>query len=55
MVLYFSSFLIVLRYEFPSGRWELEKSKSKKIGIGYQNLIQALVHDYAMGNIKINI
>ena len=31
------------------------KSKSKELGIGYQNLIQALVHDYAMGNIKINI
>ena len=31
------------------------KSKSKEIGIGYQNLIQALVHNYAIGKIKLNI
>ncbi len=31
------------------------KSKSKELGIGYQNLIQVLVHDYALGKIKLNI
>ena len=31
------------------------KSKSKEIGIGYQNLIQALVHNYAIGKIKLNV
>ena len=31
------------------------KSKAKEIGIGYQNLIQALVHNYAEGKIKLEI
>ena len=31
------------------------KSKSKELGIGYQNLIQALVHNYAIGKVKRNI
>lgn len=31
------------------------KSKSKELGIGYQNLIQALVHNYATGKIKLDI
>jgi predicted DNA binding CopG/RHH family protein len=29
------------------------KAKSKEIGIGYQNLIQALVHNYAIGKIRL--
>jgi len=29
------------------------KAKSKEMGIGYQNLIQALVHNYAAGKIKL--
>jgi predicted DNA binding CopG/RHH family protein len=29
------------------------KAKSKEMGIGYQNLIQALVHNYAIGKIKL--
>jgi predicted DNA binding CopG/RHH family protein len=29
------------------------KAKSKEMGIGYQNLIQALVHNYATGKIKL--
>ena len=31
------------------------KSKSKELGIGYQNLIQALVHKYAIGKVKLSI
>jgi predicted DNA binding CopG/RHH family protein len=31
------------------------KSKAKEIGIGYQNLIQALVHNYATGKIKLEV
>jgi len=31
------------------------KAKSKELGIGYQNLIQALVHNYAKGKIKLEI
>ena len=31
------------------------KSKAKEIGIGYQNLIQALVHNYAIGKIKLEV
>ncbi len=31
------------------------KAKSKDLGIGYQNLIQALVHNYAIGKIKIEL
>lgn len=29
------------------------KARSKELGIGYQNLIQALVHNYAIGKIKL--
>jgi predicted DNA binding CopG/RHH family protein len=29
------------------------KAKAKEMGIGYQNLIQALVHNYATGKIKL--
>ena len=29
------------------------KAKSKELGIGYQNLIQVLVHNYAAGKIKL--
>jgi len=29
------------------------KAKAKDIGIGYQNLIQALVHNYAIGKVKL--
>jgi len=31
------------------------KSKSKELGIGYQNLIQALVHNCAKGKIELDI
>ena len=31
------------------------KAKSKELGIGYQNLIQALVHSYAIGKIKLEM
>jgi len=31
------------------------KSKAKEIGIGYQNLIQALIHNYAIGKIKLEV
>ena len=31
------------------------KAKSKEMGIGYQNLIQALVHNYAIGKIKLEV
>jgi predicted DNA binding CopG/RHH family protein len=31
------------------------KARAKEIGIGYQNLIQALVHNYAEGKIKLEI
>jgi predicted DNA binding CopG/RHH family protein len=31
------------------------KAKAKEIGIGYQNLIQALVHNYAQGKIKLEL
>jgi len=31
------------------------KAKSKELGIGYQNLIQALVHNYAKGKITLTI
>jgi predicted DNA binding CopG/RHH family protein len=31
------------------------KTKSKELGIGYQNLIQALVHNYAVGKVNLNI
>jgi predicted DNA binding CopG/RHH family protein len=29
------------------------KAKAKDLGIGYQNLIQALVHNYAIGKVKL--
>jgi len=31
------------------------KAKAKELGIGYQNLIQALVHNYAKGKIKLEL
>ena len=31
------------------------KSKAKEMGIGYQNLIQALVHNYATGKVKLEL
>jgi len=31
------------------------KAKSKELGIGYQNLIQVLVHSYAIGKIKLEM
>lgn len=31
------------------------KAEAKKLGIGYQNLIQALVHNYANGKIKLEL
>lgn len=31
------------------------KAKAKEMGIGYQNLIQALVHNYVQGKIKLDI
>ena len=31
------------------------KAKANELGIGYQNLIQTLVHNYAEGKIKIAI
>jgi len=34
---------------------EYIKQKAKDIGISYQNIIQALVHNYTTGKLKINI
>lgn len=31
------------------------KAKSKELGVSYQNIIQALVHQYAAGKIKLEI
>ena len=31
------------------------KAQAKELGIGYQNLIQSLVHSYATGKIKLGI
>ena len=31
------------------------KAQAKELGIGYQNLIQSLVHNYATGKIKLGI
>ncbi len=31
------------------------KAKSKELGIGYQNIIQALVHNYATGKINLKL
>ena len=31
------------------------KAKAKELGIGYQNLIQLLVHKYAEGKIKLEL
>jgi len=31
------------------------KARAKEIGIGYQNLIQALVHSYTQGKIKLEV
>ena len=34
---------------------EFIKQKAKDIGISYQNIIQALLHNYTTGKLKINI
>ncbi len=31
------------------------KARAKEMGIGYQNLIQALVHQYAHGKLKLEL
>ena len=31
------------------------KAQAKEMGVGYQNLIQALVHNYATGKIKLEL
>ena len=31
------------------------KAQAKELGIGYQNIIQSLVHNYASGKIKLGI
>ena len=31
------------------------KAKAKELGVGYQNLIQALVHNYAKGKITLEL
>ncbi len=31
------------------------KAKAKELGVGYQNLIQALVHNYATGKVKLEV
>ena len=31
------------------------KTQAKEMGVGYQNLIQALVHNYATGKIKLEL
>jgi len=31
------------------------KAKAKVMGVGYQNLIQALVHNYAQGKLKLEL
>lgn len=31
------------------------KAKAKELGVGYQNIIQALVHNYAQGKIKLEL
>ena len=31
------------------------KAQAKELGIGYQNLIQSLVHSYATGKIKLGL
>ncbi len=33
----------------------LIKAEAKELGIGYQNLIQTLVHNYVTGKIKLGI
>lgn len=40
---------------FAAGDLAIIKAKSKEIGIGYQNLIQTLVHNYATGKIKLEL
>lgn len=38
---------------FSVGDLAIVKAKAKDLGIGYQNLIQALVHNYATGKLKL--
>ena len=33
----------------------LIKARAKKLGMGYQNLIQALVHNYAHGKVSLEL
>lgn len=40
---------------FSVGDLAAIKAKSKELGIGYQNLIQTLVHNYATGKIKLEV
>ena len=40
---------------FNVGDLAAVKAKAKELGIGYQNLIQALVHNYATGKIKLEL
>jgi predicted DNA binding CopG/RHH family protein len=40
---------------FATSDLAIIKAKSKEIGIGYQNLIQTLVHNYAIGKIKLEV
>lgn len=38
---------------FSVGDLAIVKAKAKDLGIGYQNLIQVLVHNYATGKLKL--
>ena len=40
---------------FSTSDLAIIKARSKELGIGYQNLIQALVHNYAIGKIKLEV
>lgn len=40
---------------FAASDLAVVKARSKELGIGYQNLIQALVHNYAKGKIKLEL
>ncbi|NLD15756.1 MAG: hypothetical protein GX665_11835 [Gammaproteobacteria bacterium] len=40
---------------FSASDLAVVKARSKELGIGYQNLIQALVHNYAIGKIKLEL
>jgi len=40
---------------FAVGDLAIIKAKAKEMGIGYQYLIQALVHNYATGKIELKV